>query len=349
MKTFLVGGAVRDIILGKQPKDHDYVVVGSSVDEMLSKGFVQVGKDFPVFLCPITGNEYALARVERKTGVGYTGFSVEFDSSVSLEMDLSRRDLTMNSIAMDNHMNIIDPFNGIQDIKNKIIRHTSDAFAEDPLRVLRAARFAARYQFEIHPDTVQMCKNLVQSGEIDHISSDRIWVEIEKILSEDNPQIAFKFLKDIGAFDCKKLKYLVIVDFDDRHDFSIMNTEEKAFFFIKNIFDNKIREASKIPLNFSRRISFMTDFKYVLQTFDIDSIIKVSDKHRNFIKANDHLRVMDFFMIDSNKRDILVDIFNGLNSLDFVLILDGIPKRDIPIVVKDTKTKLIKDLIKDDS
>ena len=181
MKIYLVGGAVRDKLLGIPVKDHDWVVVGSSPDEMKKKGFKQVGKDFPVFIDPKTGEEYALARTERKSGHGYTGFEFDTNSNVTLEEDLARRDLTINAIAQDEDGKLIDPFNGQEDIKNKKLKHVSDAFSEDPLRVLRVARFYAKFDdFMVVPETVDKIKEIIESGELEHLTPERKWLEIYK-------------------------------------------------------------------------------------------------------------------------------------------------------------------------
>jgi len=165
MKTYLVGGAVRDQLLGKEPKERDWVVVGSSPDEMIAKGFKQVGKDFPVFIHPKSGEEYALARTERKSGHGYTGLNFNTNSNVSLEEDLERRDLTINAIAQDDSGNLIDPFNGQKDILEKKLRHVSNAFSEDPLRVLRIARFKSDLDnFEITKETLIKINDIKESG-----------------------------------------------------------------------------------------------------------------------------------------------------------------------------------------
>ena len=202
MKTYLVGGAVRDKLLGKQPKDEDFVIVGatqSDVDKMIADGFTQVGADFPVFLHPVTGNEYALARVERKTGNGYGGFTVDTEN-VTLEQDLSRRDITINAMAQDIETGeIFDPFGGQHDLAQGILRHVSVAFAEDPLRVLRVARFAARYGFTVAKDTIQMMSDLVNAGELDHLSRERIWTELEKILGEKDAVEGLSVLAKVGA------------------------------------------------------------------------------------------------------------------------------------------------------
>ena len=202
MKTYLVGGAVRDFLLNVPSSDRDWVVVGSTPQEMLAKGFSQVGKSFPVFLDPVSDDEYALARTETKTGDNHTDFSVDASVSVTLTEDLSRRDLTINAIAKDGHT-YIDPFNGIVDLTQKVLRHVGPAFAEDPLRVLRVARFYARYtDFTVAPETKQLCKEMVDNGQLNNLSQERIWLEIEKVLlSQGQPQLFFQFLQDIGAYE----------------------------------------------------------------------------------------------------------------------------------------------------
>ena len=182
MRTYLVGGAVRDQLLGKEPKERDWVVVGSSPDEMIAKGFKQVGKDFPVFIHPKSGEEYALARTERKSGHGYTGFNFNSNSNVTLEEDLERRDLTINAIAQDDSGNFIDPFNGQKDILEKKLRHVSDAFSEDPLRVLRIARFKSDLDgFEITRETLIKIDDIKKSGELNYLTGERIWLELYKV------------------------------------------------------------------------------------------------------------------------------------------------------------------------
>jgi tRNA nucleotidyltransferase (CCA-adding enzyme) len=201
-KIYLVGGAVRDMLLGLEPKDSDFVVVGSTPQEMLDDGLGQVGADFPVFLHPVTGDEYALARIERKTSAGYAGFEVNFDSTVTLEQDLGRRDLTINSMAIDQETGlVIDPYGGREDLEKKLIRHTSDAFAEDPVRVLRAARFAARYtEFTIHEDTTELMAKIVTGGEFDALTPERVWAEFEKGLMEEMPSRMFMVLSSVMAY-----------------------------------------------------------------------------------------------------------------------------------------------------
>lgn len=201
MQVFLVGGCVRDHLLGVPNKDRDWVVVGETPASMLARGFVSVGKDFPVFLHPDTGEEHALARQERKSGVGHQGFSFSTDE-VTLEQDLLRRDLTINAIAMTMEGSIIDPHGGLRDLEARVLRHVSEAFREDPLRVLRVARFAARFSqfsFTVAPETIALMREMVQAGEINHLTAERVWQEMERALAGPAPRVFFDVLREVGA------------------------------------------------------------------------------------------------------------------------------------------------------
>ena len=181
MKIYLVGGSVRDRLLGLPASDRDYVVVGATPEQMLASGYQPVGKDFPVFLHPQTKEEYALARTERKSGRGYTGFAFHAAPDVTLEDDLHRRDLTINAMALDENGQLVDPYGGARDIASKTLRHVSEAFAEDPLRVLRLARFAARFtEFSVAPETMVLCRQLVDEGEIRELVAERVWQELSR-------------------------------------------------------------------------------------------------------------------------------------------------------------------------
>lgn len=201
-QVYLVGGAVRDKLLNIKSKDNDYVVIGETPKTMESLGFVPIGSDFPVYLHPKTKEEYALGRTERKSGKGYTGFVVDASPTVTLEEDLARRDLTINSMALDEHGNIIDPFNGQTDLQNKTLRHTTEAFVEDPVRVLRIARFLARYgsDWRIHPSTYALMRELKNKGELNHLVPERVWLETEKALGEKHPELYFEALQGLGIF-----------------------------------------------------------------------------------------------------------------------------------------------------
>lgn len=203
-KTYLVGGAVRDDLLGLQVIERDWVVVGSTADEMRDQGYKQVGASFPVFLHPESGEEYALARSEKKHGHGYHGFKVDFHAGVTLEEDLQRRDLTINAIARDEDGSLIDPWGGLRDLEQKVLRHVSEAFAEDPLRVLRVARFAARFAhlgFRVHESTLALMREITHSGELHHLVAERTWREIEPAMQTGKPSVFVSVLRDCGALE----------------------------------------------------------------------------------------------------------------------------------------------------
>lgn len=200
MKTYQVGGAVRDRLLGVPHGDRDWVVVGATPEQLLAQGYTPVGKDFPVFLHPQTREEYALARTERKSAPGYRGFVVHADPTVTLEDDLRRRDLTINAIAQDDDGTLIDPFHGVADLRMSILRHVSEAFAEDPVRILRLARFAARWpRFSVAGETLALCRAMVQAGEVDALVPERAWQELSRGLMEVEPSRMFAVLRECGA------------------------------------------------------------------------------------------------------------------------------------------------------
>ncbi len=200
MKTYIVGGAVRDALLGIAVQDRDWVVVGATPDDMLAKGYRPVGKDFPVFLHPETHEEYALARTERKTAPGYRGFVFHTSPDVTLEEDLVRRDLTINAIARAGDGSLVDPFGGQRDLQARVFRHVSDAFLEDPVRILRLARFAARFpEFTVAPETNALMRKMVEQGEVDALVPERVWQEIARGLMETRPSRMLDTLRDCGA------------------------------------------------------------------------------------------------------------------------------------------------------
>ena len=197
-----MGGAVRDTLLERPVRERDWVVVGSSAEQLLRRGYKPVGKDFPVFLHPVTAEQYALARTERKVGPGYHGFSFDTSEEVTLEEDLGRRDLTINAMARDSEGVLIDPYGGRRDLEERILRHVSEAFAEDPLRILRVARFAARFKelgFTVAPETMELMRGMVTAGEASALKPDRVWQETEKALAELNPEVYFEVLRECGA------------------------------------------------------------------------------------------------------------------------------------------------------
>ncbi len=200
MKAYVVGGAVRDALLGRPVQDRDWVVVGATPQEMLARGFRPVGKDFPVFLHPDSGEEYALARTERKRGHGYHGFVCHAAPDVTLEEDLARRDLTINAIARREDGSLVDPYGGVADLEARVFRHVSPAFAEDPLRILRVARFSARFtDFSLAPETLALMRAMVAAGEVDHLVAERVWQELARGLMEARPSRMIERLRECGA------------------------------------------------------------------------------------------------------------------------------------------------------
>ena len=202
MEVYLVGGAVRDALLGRPVRERDYVVTGATAEALVDAGYAPVGRDFPVFLHPETKSEYALARRERKTGPGYRGFVTEFSPDITLEEDLRRRDLTVNAIAQANDGTLIDPYGGRADLDARLLRHVSEAFVEDPVRILRVARFAARFAplgFTVHADTMALMRQMVAAGEADALVAERVWQETERALGEDRPDVYVRVLRDCGA------------------------------------------------------------------------------------------------------------------------------------------------------
>ena len=199
-RVYMVGGAVRDNLLGVPVQDHDWVVVGATPDMMVEQGYLPVGKDFPVFLHPDTHEEHALARTERKTARGYKGFAVYSTPDVTLEQDLARRDLTINAIALDEDGELVDPYHGQRDLQHKVLRHVTEAFAEDPVRILRVARFAARFSdFTGAPETLELMSTMVHNGEVDHLVAERVWQELSRGLMEQRPSRMFEVLRACGA------------------------------------------------------------------------------------------------------------------------------------------------------
>ena len=296
MKVYLVGGAVRDKLLGLEPKEKDWVVVGSSPQEMLAKGFKQVGKDFPVFIHPKTGEEYALARTERKSGHGYTGFNFDTNSNISLEEDLERRDFTINAIAQDDNGNLIDPFNGQLDVKKKQLKHVSNAFSEDPLRVLRAARFKTNLSgFDIAKETIYEIDKIKNSGELDYLTGERIWLELYK---SNNP---FEFLRN--------LDYLNI-------DYIIPGYNKNSDCFNKNL--NKLLNISLFMHKCIKELdSFCTKLKVPNEYKDLAKLLnKSSDEIVDYIP--DEKNISHLLLIIKN-----LDIRKSERLENFFSIISG--------------------------
>ncbi|WP_201583427.1 tRNA nucleotidyltransferase [Psychrobacter jeotgali] len=321
MQIYLVGGAVRDQLLNRSVKDQDFVVVGATVDEMLAAGFQQVGADFPVFLHPITHEEYALARTERKQGHGYQGFSVHASPDVTLQEDLQRRDLTINAMAIevksltDNTPitgEVIDYYNGLNDIDSKVLRHISDAFAEDPLRVLRTARFYGRYYelgFTIADETLELMRRLVQSGELAHLSSERIWQESSRATMQSSPQVYWQQLFAIGALT----EYFAPLHqaWQDAH---VRETVQTALYF-----------AGQMQLNLSQRWALlMSSLDESLFNIAADKITEATDAAKAIVKIGNkakapkmHTQFATLFINQAHQLN-QIDKLNAAKKIDLI-------------------------------
>ena len=336
MKIYEVGGAVRDALLNEEAKDKDWVVVGSSPEEMAANGFRPIGKDFPVFLHPETNEEYALARTEKKSGQGYHGFNFYFGKEVTLEEDLSRRDLTINAMARDDDGKIIDPFGGRKDLENKIFRHVSDAFSEDPLRAIRLARFHTYKHlsnFEIAEGTKKLISEIVDSGEIAKLSPNRIWTETERALSSSNPNIYFKIL----------LEYNLQKPYLDGLQSSFCDSS-------KNI---QVRWAElQMNNNFvlGEDLPIPNTFSNASKTLRMLSNIKLDSKENELLKALQEISFeRNSVLIESlvklphleHTQQLILKLLSGMKETNFS-VLANIPKEQI----EEEKFKLLIKVIK---
>ena len=360
LQKYLVGGAVRDVLLGLDPKDKDYVVVNSSEQEMESLGFEKVGKDFPVFLHPKTGEEYALARKEIKTGSGYNGFDCVVEN-VTLEDDLFRRDLTINAMALDDKGNLIDPFNGKKDLQNKILKHVSHHFAEDPVRILRIARFSARYNFSIHPDTISMMKEMVNNGEFDSLTSERVWKEFEKVSNEPYINNFFMNLQEIGALEklgnfknifnhselfnningnVEKNKQiynfcLMFEDFsiNELKNFKIPNEVTKYITIYKNWINN---ENFYTNLSVKEKLTFIKETKAVHENdFAIENLNLILNKKERFL-SKEHDYQESIFLNDVHK----------LKNIDYEELTKNVDKKEIGKIINLAQINALTDTCK---
>ena len=327
MKVYLVGGAVRDSLLNMPIYEKDWVVVGATKEELIEKGYKQVGKDFPVFLHPETKEEYALARKERKTGSGHKAFSFEFDKNISLEEDLERRDITINAIAQDNEGSFIDPFNGQEDLKNKIIRRVSDAFKEDPLRVLRVARFAAKLNrrgFKIDEDTMIEIQKIIDSGELTTLSRERIWMETHKALTTDNPEVYFKLIEECGALS----QICPVSQLNTSYLSKVIKTQTDpstrwACLVASNALLKDINNSFNVPKEYketSEICSLIIAFKK-LDSINAKDIIELADKTDIYRKEDRFLKAekISNFCIDNNSNqnlnwDEIVKLINDVKA-----------------------------------
>jgi tRNA nucleotidyltransferase (CCA-adding enzyme) len=249
MRTYIVGGAVRDALLGLPVNDRDWVVVGATPNEMIAAGYLPVGKDFPVFLHPQTREEYALARTERKTARGYHGFVFHAEPDVTLEQDLARRDLTVNAMAQDDDGAIIDPFGGRQDLGRRVLRHVTEAFREDPVRILRVARFAARFtEFSLAPETLQLMRDMVRAGEVDALVAERVWQELARGLMESRPSRMFDVLRECGALERLLPEVQRLWGVPQRADW---HPEVDAGVHLMMVLDMAARLAAALPVRFA--------------------------------------------------------------------------------------------------
>ncbi|MCX8514142.1 MAG: hypothetical protein ORN24_01090, partial [Burkholderiales bacterium] len=332
MKIYKVGGCIRDKILGIAANDDDYVVIGSTPQQMLALGFKQVGRDFPVFLHPKTHAEYALARSEKKIASGHKGFICDFNSSITLKQDLMRRDITINAIAQDVTTNqLIDPFNGVQDLKDKVIRHVSDAFTEDPLRVLRVARFAGKLNFSVAPSTLQLMKEIVNNNDLLTLSRERIWLEISKILALNSAAIAFTILNDIGAISQilpeleglikNKNYYLqyiaVITKLETAPDFAVAhfallcyfikistNINNASNFIHHTIFNKKAIELAMLLITLVDKIRILPQ----LPVAEIEKLVQQVDFMRHKSRFNDMIKLLNLIAIHCTDNILIKNV-----------------------------------------
>lgn len=341
--VFLVGGAVRDILLGLEPKDKDYVVINYSESDMLSLGFEKVGKDFPVFLHPETGYEYALARRERKNGNGYNGFSVETDN-VSLEEDLFRRDLTINSMAMNYKMELVDPYKGKYDLENKILKHVSKHFAEDPLRILRTARFSARYNYDIHNSTLNMMSLMIENGEFDHLTPERIWKEFDKVLGEKHLINFFHILEKIGAnqklFNINQFEDIDFLKKIENSNHS--NYELKASFLFSQLNKNLLTEL-KIPnevQQLAKNFQSVNKTNWLYSELTPEEKIKFIHSNRSLQNPDNTVNTIKYISVYQNwKNNSSVDEQYEISS--FLSDIRLLKQINYPIIVQEAKDNKI--------
>ena len=342
MKIFQVGGSVRDEILGVEANDKDWVVVGSSPEKMVAEGFKPIGKDFPVFLHPESNEEYALARTEKKSGKGYKGFTFYFDESVTLEEDLKRRDFTINSIAKDANGNLIDPYGGLADIKNKIFRQASKAFSEDPLRAIRYARFKTYSHlsdFNLDDSTKESIKNIGQSNELAHLSADRVWMEVEKALSSPKTANFFSSLISLGLTEpwFPQIKHF---DIDES------NSPQLKWVEIQRLNTPNIPQ---YKLGVPKEFVEYCHLSYSLDQIDFDTLtndllidaLEELNLHRNHKKVVEILKLKLF----DDKRDYWIKLKDNILSKDFS-ILGQAPKEDVMKIKKDLYIEAIKETFK---
>ena len=337
MKIFQVGGSVRDDILGIEANDKDWVVVGSSPEKMIADGFKPIGKDFPVFLHPNSNEEYALARTERKSGKGYKGFTFYYDETVTLEEDLKRRDFTINSIAKDINGSLIDPYGGLEDLKNRIFRQTSESFSEDPLRSMRYAKFKTYphlADFSLDKATEESIKDIGKSNELGHLSADRVWMELKTALSSSKSSNFFSSLVSLGLTDPWFSK-ISSFDIDES------NSPQLKWIELELQNDFLLHESLELPKEFIE----LTNLSFQLAKLDseenqedqIEKLEKINF-HRNQKEVEEIIKLKFF----KNKRDYLIKLKDNILSKDFS-ILGEAPKEDMMKMKKDLYIESIKE------
>ena len=336
MNVYEVGGAVRDSLLETKSNDRDWVVIGSSPEEMTQQGFKPIGKDFPVFLHPETKEEYALARTEKKSGHGYHGFNLYFGKDVTLEEDLSRRDFTINAIAKDSEGNLIDPHNGIQDIQDKVFRHVSDAFLEDPLRAIRLARFKTYdhlKDFTINANTEKLLNKIVESGEINILSENRIWAETERALSSNNPNIFFETLLRFGMhiFHFKGL---------DKTKCDSSNTPSVRWAELQINNNFVLGQNLPVPNNYENATKILEKLSVVEGDASYKNILMVIQNIR-FVQNEELIR--DIILLPNLKKtkNLILRLLETIKETDFS-VLSQVPKEHI----EEEKIKLHDQIIK---
>lgn len=339
LKIYAVGGAVRDSLCNLSVKDRDWVVVGSTPYEMEKRGFKRVGKDFPVFLHPITKEEYALARKEKKVGLGYNGFKFYTGADVTLEDDLKRRDLTINAIAIDKEGNVIDPCRGVSDLKAGILRHIGPAFKEDPLRVMRLARFCAKFDtFQVSEDTINLCCDLVQSGEIRYLKPERIWKELSSGLMEKSPHKMIDFMLKTEAIEYvaphlnlnemvknAMSKFSVDISLASRYALLCINSDK-----IEDI-GNKL----KVPLSckvYSKLLPLIADNVFSSEINDIRKIINLLYKSDFFRRPKRFIELLKvLYILEKFDIDRWYNLLDGITSIDTKSIIDTCGKNPLQI------------------
>ena len=375
-KVYKVGGCVRDYLLGIVATDNDYVVVGSNPKQMLSLGFKQVGKNFPVFLHPTTGEEYALARSEKKVSAGYTGFSFDTNEKITLLEDLARRDLTINAIAQDEHGNLIDPFGGIADLKNQVLRHVSAAFVEDPLRVLRIARFQARFNFAIADETMLLMHQIVKSTELTTISKERIWGELHRALISAFPYNFFILLEQIGAFGqiltqfkrCFQIKpnninwLKVVCDQMVEHKYILNERLAILFYALCQYSEDYDNEQTYVDLGLNRNAKKLGQLLvrqlpqiYKLpqltteELFVLINILSKNDQEsrQQLIRLSTHIAQITHTEILFFKHMIAINLLlTEVSNINYAELLNNVPKNRQAETIRCFKLLLIDNLIK---